>query len=212
MYRTKHTYKRLDQKGFGLIEGLLVVVVIGLLSAAGWYVWSSRSDDEAPVAQPSASTIEQADNEPTEASSDYLEIKEWGVRVPLSKIGSFAVVPTTSTIYNTPAPGDGTPKDMELLYVDVTGFADKKENQCLEKDGHFIAGQLYRHKEQYPTIQYMGTETFKPAAQVKIGEWWYSTLGLSADGGSSCFSGELPEDYVALAEKFLEDIKNIEAY
>lgn len=41
--------KKLNQKGFGLIEGLLIVIAITLIGFTGYYVWNSHKNDDAPV-------------------------------------------------------------------------------------------------------------------------------------------------------------------
>jgi hypothetical protein len=33
-----------NQKGFGLVETLLILVIIGLVGFVGWYVWDSKSN------------------------------------------------------------------------------------------------------------------------------------------------------------------------
>src|SRR3989344_2360709 len=32
-----------NQKGFSLVEGLLILVIVGLLGGTGWYVWNART-------------------------------------------------------------------------------------------------------------------------------------------------------------------------
>jgi predicted negative regulator of RcsB-dependent stress response len=31
-----------NQKGFGVVEGLLILVIVGILGFTGWYVWHSK--------------------------------------------------------------------------------------------------------------------------------------------------------------------------
>lgn len=37
------------QKGFSAFEGLLIVLIVGIVGFGGWYVWSHQKDDDAPV-------------------------------------------------------------------------------------------------------------------------------------------------------------------
>ncbi|MBW3569272.1 hypothetical protein KY385_04040 [Candidatus Parcubacteria bacterium] len=34
--------KKLDNKGFGIVEGLLILVIVGLIGGVGFYVWNSK--------------------------------------------------------------------------------------------------------------------------------------------------------------------------
>ena len=35
-----------NQKGFALVEGLLILIVVGILAGTGWYVWNSRNNTD----------------------------------------------------------------------------------------------------------------------------------------------------------------------
>lgn len=45
-----------DQKGFSAVEGLLIVVLVGLISLVGWYVWKNQADKSVKT-DSSSSTI-----------------------------------------------------------------------------------------------------------------------------------------------------------
>lgn len=50
-----------NQKGFSVVEILVVIVVVGLIGGVGWYVWQSRNGDTAQTAsqsQPQGATAE----------------------------------------------------------------------------------------------------------------------------------------------------------
>lgn len=38
-----------NQKGFSVVEILIVIVVVGLLGGAGWYVWKSKDKNQTPI-------------------------------------------------------------------------------------------------------------------------------------------------------------------
>jgi Tfp pilus assembly protein PilX len=70
-----------NQKGFGLVEGLLIVIALTLIAGVGYYVYSSRKDN-------SSKTNEQITSQPAaeaKQQDEYFEFKELGVKIPLSK-------------------------------------------------------------------------------------------------------------------------------
>ena len=45
-----------NQKGFSVVELLIILVVVGLIGGVGWYVWQSRHKTEKPVTQSTTQT------------------------------------------------------------------------------------------------------------------------------------------------------------
>lgn len=76
---------RNNRLGFGAIEALIILVIIGLLAGAGWYVYSRQNKAEEP--QESTETTQEASSEELEAEEDYgkLTIEETGVSFDLSE-------------------------------------------------------------------------------------------------------------------------------
>ncbi len=72
-----------NQKGFSVVEILIVVVVVGLLGAVGWLVYdrqSNKNKETTSTAQfEQSSATNQANKEAS--NSKYLDIKEWGVQI-----------------------------------------------------------------------------------------------------------------------------------
>lgn len=52
-----------DQKGFSVVELLIVIIVVGLVGGAGWYVWQSKNKN---IGQPATTT----NTKPVEASTN----------------------------------------------------------------------------------------------------------------------------------------------
>lgn len=48
-----------NQKGFGALEFMLVMIVLAIVGGLGWYVWSSRVNDSEQNGQPSSQAIDQ---------------------------------------------------------------------------------------------------------------------------------------------------------
>ncbi len=74
---------RKNEKGFGVIEILLIIAVIGLIIAIGWLFFSRQKDStqdnkETNTQQTTQKTTEQQSTKDTDEG--YLVVKEWGVR------------------------------------------------------------------------------------------------------------------------------------
>ncbi len=61
-----------NQKGFGAIEGLLIVVAVGLIGFVGWYVWSSKNKTAKNLAETN-SVNQTTDNTAQDRTSDSQE-------------------------------------------------------------------------------------------------------------------------------------------
>lgn len=188
-----------DQRGIGLLlEIIVVAIIITSVGVIGYKVYSARTQyNSSAQPSPSATIPRTTESNPT---VKQLEIKDWGVKIPQTVFGKFTLQLDPAA----PAATFGGPADMQVQALKVGGF-NQSENKCTLP---FDAGSIYRHKDQNPTINYQGTHPLNPVAQVKIGEWWYSTTGLVADG--SCFEAvTVNSDYKTFVAKFLEDFKTI---
>ena len=75
---------KLNQKGFGAIEGLLVVIALTLIVGVGFYVVSTNKDkkEDTKTTQNSSTPTE---SKPAEAKKQYLEFKSAGVKIELNE-------------------------------------------------------------------------------------------------------------------------------
>lgn len=71
---------KLQQKGFTLIEGLLIIIALTMVSGVGYYVYSQNKDDDKAESTSISQTQETkpADEKP---SVDYVEFKELGFKI-----------------------------------------------------------------------------------------------------------------------------------
>lgn len=84
------SFMRSNQKGFAVLESLLVLVILVSLVGVGAYVWhaqkqtASTLNAAAKVAQSSPQKVTKKTKAPTQptGTQKYLTIKEWGVRAP----------------------------------------------------------------------------------------------------------------------------------
>ncbi len=82
-----------NQKGFSIVIVLLCILVVSFIGFAGYYVWNTQQDKKEKEVATVAGAQEQApavkeESQPTPTAQDaqkYLEIKEWGVKIPLTQ-------------------------------------------------------------------------------------------------------------------------------
>lgn len=55
---------RNNEKGFSALEALLVILVVVLIGGAGWYVWQSRADNNAPTNDTGSTNAYPTENTP----------------------------------------------------------------------------------------------------------------------------------------------------
>ena len=88
-----------NQKGFTVVEILLVIVVIGLIGAVGWMTYDRQKSKASDT--PGAQTSTQQTQDAAKLSEQrYLEIKEWGLKVPLNDTISDLTYETTGAGLN----------------------------------------------------------------------------------------------------------------
>lgn len=192
--------KSSNSRGFTILEIVLTILVVGMLAGSAMFAYKTKySANKSPAKQSAANNSSSPQN-----SEGFITIKEWGVRFPTTKSGKFSTALTTYEEGSEPTAAVVGPGDMQFVYIDVKGFGEG-ETDCEDPN---TFGIIYRHKEQNPQIN--TEEKLDASAQVKIGDFWYSTLGLP-DGSNACFQEAAPvsPDYLSLRSKFLEDFKKI---
>jgi hypothetical protein len=76
-----------SQSGFSIVEAVLIVAAIGIIGAAGWFVYQhNRVKVTDAAANPNQLNSHQtpATTVPAVPTVTYLDIKEWGLKLPLS--------------------------------------------------------------------------------------------------------------------------------
>lgn len=193
-----------NQHGIAQVAVVAIIVMAAIIGVVGWRVLITPRKDHKSTADTPATT--------STVQTNYINIKDWGVRFPLVKSGLYSYGLPNTGQGSTPELTTGGPADMTSVSLNVRGFT-KNDNKCVETDGSVMGmASIYRHKEQNPTIQYTTTFQLNAKVQVKIGDWYYSTKGLFTDG--NCFEGipAIPSDYAKLVNIFDENFKNLEKY
>lgn len=90
--------KKLNAKGFGALEAVLMVVILGIIGGAGYYVYNSQKKEDT-VIDSTAKSQSEPDKTATPAtdklndtlpvpvrdtSGIYLNVPEWGVKIQMS--------------------------------------------------------------------------------------------------------------------------------
>ncbi|HLC91776.1 MAG TPA: hypothetical protein VJC09_01870 [Candidatus Saccharimonadales bacterium] len=135
--------KKLNKAGFGIIEWFIILLIILLLMIIGWWITQNSNKSSSSKATPSSS--QQSNKSKTADKSEpkkqaYLEIKEWGIKLPLSSDISGA-----HYVIRDPNPGD------PAEYVDIFdgGFdATKNKNGVACKDDNFPLFVIGRVKNE----------------------------------------------------------------
>lgn len=74
-----------NKAGFGIVVILLIVLVAGLLGGVGWFVYqNNKTVSTSATGNVSQNTGDQPVTKEPEPTAAYLDIKEWGMALPLS--------------------------------------------------------------------------------------------------------------------------------
>ena len=98
----------MNQKGFSLVEVLLVIIAITLLSGLGLYSYNSIKKEDAQKAAVTTKAEAEAEPKKEEAKQDYFEFPELGVKIVLPTALEGLKYEVDDVVY-----GDGT-KDRGL--------------------------------------------------------------------------------------------------
>jgi len=137
-----------NQKGFTHPLMLsLVILLAGIIVFTGWYVWNSsqnadNSIDSADNLSETTGTkiknTQQKSQSATKQSNNYLEIKQWGVKLPLGDS-------IKNAYYVLRASGPDTVESVELFDEDFDNLKNKNGVSC--KDPDFPIYVISRIKE-----------------------------------------------------------------
>ena len=179
---------KVNQKGFSVVEILIVIVVVGLLGTVGWLVYDRQKSktSETSNTQASAPQKEKTPKQETkkaDPNEGYLVMSEWGLRF---KVPS-GLTDVKYTIHGDTASFFAKPTGSSVQYrTDYDKFDDDHSR--------YATGVLYRSTSS--TKPFMGDDTRQGK---KIGDYYYYTawafsststgaacVGLYGDGDSNC--------------------------
>jgi len=147
-----------NQSGFSIVEAVLIVAVIGVIGVGGWFVYQHNKPKATNAAPNTNQTTNQQTTTTTPAPTvNYLDIKEWGVKLPLSDIikDAYYVI-----LADTSSNADGKPSDIQLglTHLDascgsITASSTSLSNslgaivRTLPTDTDPVSGKLYTQLE-----------------------------------------------------------------
>lgn len=78
--------KAIKQTGFSIVETLIVIVAIAVLAGASWAVYqrTKQSVTRTDAASNPSQSTQQTTTTPPAPTVAYLDIQEWGIKLPLS--------------------------------------------------------------------------------------------------------------------------------
>lgn len=70
-----------NQKGFGAVEILVIILVLCLIGGAAWYVLGTKKKDASPQKNQSQNQTTEMADEPTPDTEYTMAIPEWGIAI-----------------------------------------------------------------------------------------------------------------------------------
>lgn len=162
-----------NQKGFAAVEAILILVIVAMIAGVGYYVWHSNQQTKATLDEASKSaqnSLAKTTKKPTSVTQ-YLAIKEWGVKIPLTSdiLDSYYV--TSNQDSPVPSQISLSLNSLKSTQCKADGWSPSIYFRYTNKDTDPISGELYTQK--------VGTKH-------KIGSYYYAYEdgnGVAKDGG-----------------------------
>lgn len=182
---------RANQKGFSVVEILVVIVVVGLLVAVGWLVYDRQSKNKNDT--PKTTNSEQSTTpQNTQASpSNFLTLADFNAKIPLNdKTSGLKLGSVSSSSYNE------ADKSVPIIAPQL----DSVWKCAANPDGNFkgTIGTIS------VTTQTKRSGPYEPLVSNKVGNY---TFGFE-QGGSNCTDS--PE-YQQLVDAFKVQFEKLEA-
>jgi hypothetical protein len=198
-----------NQKGFGALEGILIVVIVGLLGFIGWYVWHSKKSTDKTYNAPTIASTVPTNKTSTPPKEQALIVTEWGVKVPTTSASNDLSYSLSNLNAVTNAKGSFRTKQLDTLWPSCT------TNSVIILRGQdpdtypSIGTSQVTFKEQYDSLQSSTdvdwAHTVKPK---KIGDYYY----IQSQPGAVCSTksnGDPQENQIIQSIK--DALNNLEA-
>ncbi|MCK9641744.1 MAG: hypothetical protein M0R39_17715 [Prolixibacteraceae bacterium] len=120
--------KNSKQQGFGVVEAILIIVIIGIIGGAGWYVWSSQQKHYDNIDGTTAPTSTQPTPTTTPSDTYTDSVANFSVKYPttwklVTTKATQADLPTVSTTITSPT---GTKLLLKTDYGGKGGYCEPK--------------------------------------------------------------------------------------
>lgn len=93
-----------SQKGFGVVEGIFILVVVGILGFVGWYVWQSKNNTDNTL-----NVADSTSNSATKSPDPYSGWKQY-----CSKLGNVCFKYPTNWTASTTQPSTSDESDLSV--------------------------------------------------------------------------------------------------
>lgn len=166
--------RKLNQKGFSLVEGLLVIIALALVVFVGYYVWHTQKDTNKQLDQANKTSQKASTQDKSQAkASKFVTISEWGIKAPYR--GNLDITYKLES-------------DMSAQYVyfttdELEAIPDCKLN--VELGGYGNAGTITRYSSTdhmqaadgsdlgVTPAQYLAQGDFPKSNYAKVGDYYY---------------------------------------
>lgn len=193
--------KKLNTKGFGAVEAILIIVVIGILGFVGYRAYQVYTGQKADDRQLSERREKEEISADTSNESKYILIEEWGVKIPV--LSSSTLVLTSDNFRDTPVGYSGK-------YIHARAL----ENYCgkpqPDRDGNYepSVGHISRYKNK----EDMDSQASAPSFIKEIKGYYYFFIGpQAACGKSERLVNESFDLQTEIGKELLNSVKGIEA-
>lgn len=176
--------KKIGQKGFTFVEGLLIVIALSVVVGLGYYVNSTNKDEKKPEKMTQANDQKQIEATKTPEETQYLTIKEWGVKIPLTDV-------TKNSTYRI---------ENGYVYLDVA-IEDDTLNECKGQAGITKVSNLNENPYNVP---YNPSELEKVGS--KVNDVYYFISGSQATCSENT---KVQEQATAIRTEWLKQSKSI---
>lgn len=207
-----------NEKGFSVVEVLIVIVVVGLVGGAGWYIWQKQNDKSA------SNNTNQVSNE---AQVEHVDSsKTFSIQYP----NSWSVVPYEAPGYDGPARPEPdwskTPQPITLrsqnnknAEISIDGYTDvnttiDKEIEAIDKDqfNTYSKVTINGYEAIKHVLDFVGpsdAEKYKDTTYIVLGNNSKVTLKFRERYSNVTTNGEYDFDATNLSPDFEKVVNSI---
>lgn len=147
------------QPGFGVIEVVLIIVILGIVGFFGWFAYNRNKAAEIKTDTANTQINNTVESKVSATDEKTLDIKEWGVRVSLTKASNLTGVTyklnSNTVVFNSDQQQDIKSCGNELNPETAWGIKREAASSLKNSDGSAISdssadsGSAYKHIGNY---------------------------------------------------------------
>lgn len=142
------------QKGFTVVEGLLILVIVGIIGGVGWYVIGQKNKDQGKSTNQTTNKKSESNN--NSQNQQYLVVKEWKVKLKVdSSLGKITYAQYSNDPNNQIVLNSDLQKTLPLTCQSDTsgwGIARIKTSELNEFEKGLPSVGGYSYKRIYPPM------------------------------------------------------------